>query len=188
VAPAAPYFVAGDLAFRPIAEDDVGRLVRWLADPEVGGWWLGVTFDHDEAYVNRDFVERAGERYVTKAIVELDGRPIGFQQWYPLAGEPGTFAEYDIAPEVDAWGIDQFIGESDLHGRGIGSRQVRAVVDWLVTDRGVDLVVTDPVVENARAIRCYEKAGFGRVRVLPDHEVLDGERRDSWLMEYRESG
>ena len=45
--------------------------------------------------------------------------------------------------------------------------------------------MTDPVVDNVRAVRAYEKAGFVKVRVLPDHETLDGEPRDSWLMEKR---
>ena len=45
---------------------------------------------------------------------------------------------------------------------------------------------TDPVVENTRAVRCYEKAGFTKVRILPGHEQLDGQPRDSWLMELSE--
>lgn len=184
-----PYFVAGDLSFRPILEDDVDRIVRWLADPEVGGWWEGVTIDHDEALVRRDFLAQPGEEHVTKAIVELDRHgPIGFQQWYSLDAEPEVLAELDVARGTAAFGVDQFIGESRLHNQGIGSRQVRAVADWLLgpDGPGARRVVTDPVVENLRAVRCYEKAGFRKVRILPAHEALDGEKRDSWLMEMQQ--
>ena len=179
------YFVAGDLAFRPIDEDDdVARIVAWLRDPEVGAWWHGVTETYDERFV-REHVLDDEEPHVTKAIVELDGRPIGFQQWYPLADEPGVLREYGLRANDAAYGIDQFIGDSSLHGQGVGTRQVRAVVDWLVGSDGprARRVFTDPVVENARAVRCYEKAGFAKVRILPAHEQLDGEPRDSWLME-----
>jgi aminoglycoside 6'-N-acetyltransferase len=179
------YFVAGDLCFRPITDADVPRLVAWLRDPEIGAWWHGLSETYDEAFVHEHVLD-AGD-FVTQAIVELDGTPIGFQQWYPLAEEPETLLEYGLSADDGAYGIDQFVGESALHGRGIGTRQVASVVEWLLHPEGPGArrVFTDPVVENARAIRCYEKAGFAKVRVLPGHEQLDREPRDSWLMEYR---
>ena len=42
-----------------------------------------------------------------------------------------------------------------------------------------------PIVENERAVRAYENAGFEKVRVIPAHETVDDEKRDSWLMEKR---
>lgn len=179
-----PYFVSGAFTFRPIVDADVARLVLWLADPDVGGWWHGVTFDHDETFVRGHMLR---ERPVTQAIVELDGAPIGFQQWYSLdgLGEEDTLAEYGLAPDSGAYGIDQFIGESRFHGQGIGSAQVRAVSEWLLgaDGPGAAFVVTEPIVENVRAVRAYEKAGFEKVRILPAHEALDGVKRDSWLMQ-----
>jgi aminoglycoside 6'-N-acetyltransferase len=179
------YFVADDLSFRPITDADVPRLVAWLRDPEVGAWWHGLSETYDEAFVH-EHVLHAGD-FVTQAIVEVGGGPIGFQQWYPLADEPETLLEYGLSAADAAYGIDQFVGESALHGRGLGTRQVSSVAHWLLSPDGPGArrVFTDPVVENARAIRCYEKAGFAKVRVLSDHEELDGEPRDSWLMEYR---
>jgi aminoglycoside 6'-N-acetyltransferase len=179
------YFAAGDLAFREIVDDDVTRIVRWLDDPEVGAWWHGLSETYDEAFV-LDHVLGPAEWWVQRAIVEQAGEPIGFQQWYPLDEEPETVEEYGLAPESGAFGIDQFIGESHLHGRGIGRRQVRATCAWLLgpDGPGARRVLTDPVVENLRAIRCYEQAGFRKVRILPGHEELDGMPRDSWLMEH----
>jgi aminoglycoside 6'-N-acetyltransferase len=180
------YFEADGFTFRPVDRDgDVSRLAAWLRDPEVGAWWHGLTETYDDAFV-RGHVLGPDEPHVTHAIVELGGRPIGFQQWYPLAPEPDVLAEYGLRASDDAFGIDQFVGESSLHGQGIGSRQVRAVAQWLLAPDGPGArrVFTDPVVENLRAVRCYEKAGFVKVRVLPGHEELDGEPRDSWLMEW----
>lgn len=179
------YFAAGDLAFRAVRDDDVARIAGWLRDPEVGAWWHGVTETYDDAFVLEHVLDDR-DWWVTHAIVELAGEPIGFQQWYPLDDEPDVLAEYGVARGDGAFGIDQFIGVSDLHGRGIGTRQVHAVCDWLLgaDGPGARRVFTDPVVENERAIRCYERAGFRKVRVLPDHERLDGEARDSWLLEH----
>lgn len=182
-----PFFEAGGLVFRPILDEDVPRLAAWLSDPAVGAWWEGTTVVYDDAYVRTDVLHGEDEDHVTQAIVELRGEPIAFQQWYALVGEPESLLEYGLVPDDRAYGIDQFIGESRLHDQGVGTRQVRAVVEWLVGDAGprARRVVTDPVVENERAIRCYEKAGFEKVRVLPGHEQVDGLPRDSWLMEWR---
>lgn len=181
------FFAVGDLTFRPIVDADVTLLVAWLRDPEVGAWWEGTTVEYDDAYVRAEMFHSDDEDHVTQAIVELDGVPIGFQQWYSLESEPEAMSKYGLVAADQAFGIDQLIGESSLHGRGIGTRQVRAVTDWLL---GPDCpraqrVVTDPVVENSRAVRCYEKAGFRIVQRLPGHEKIDGLPRDSWLMERR---
>jgi aminoglycoside 6'-N-acetyltransferase len=177
------FFSAGDFTFRPIVDDDVPMLAAWLRDPAVGAWWEGTTVTYDDAYIHAHVLEDCD--VVTHAIVELGGEPIGFQQWYPIDHDADLLAEYELTADDRAWGIDQFVGESRLHDGGIGTRQVRAVVEWLLgpAGPGARLVVTDPVVENLRAVRCYEKAGFRRVRVLPAHEQIDGVPRDSWLME-----
>jgi aminoglycoside 6'-N-acetyltransferase len=56
-------------------------------------------------------------------------------------------------------GMDQFIGEPDMIGRGHGSAFIRAHVERLF-DRGAPTVGTDPHPDNARAVRAYEKASF----------------------------
>jgi aminoglycoside 6'-N-acetyltransferase len=57
--------------------------------------------------------------------------------------------------------------------RGHGSAFIRSFIEGLLAD-GVPRVVTDPDPINARAIRCYEKAGFARDRLVdtPDGVAL----------------
>jgi len=69
------------------------------------------------------------------------------------------------APITATRGIDQFIGEGDMVGRGHGSAFIRAFTDTLLA-AGTPRVITDPDPANARAIRAYEKAGFRK-----QHEV-----------------
>jgi aminoglycoside 6'-N-acetyltransferase-1b/aminoglycoside 6'-N-acetyltransferase-2 len=47
---------------------------------------------------------------------------------------------------------------------------VQALVARLFSDPAVTAVQTDPAPHNARAIRCYEKAGFRQIRqiITPD--------------------
>ncbi|MEH1834506.1 MAG: GNAT family protein [Nostoc sp.] len=39
----------------------------------------------------------------------------------------------------------------------------------------------DNPFDNPRAIRCYEKCGFVKVKLLPAHELHEGEYSDCWL-------
>ena len=70
-------------------------------------------------------------------------------------------------------GIDQFIGEPDMTGRGHGSSFIRAFIVALIR-AGTPRVLTDPHPANARAIRAYEKAGFRKDRMVdtPDGRAL----------------
>jgi len=37
-------------------------------------------------------------------------------------------------------------------------------------------------VKNFRAIRCYEKCGFVKVKLLSGHDFHEGKYQDCWLM------
>ncbi len=55
--------------------------------------------------------------------------------------------------------IDTFIGEPDMLGRGHGARYLRLLAQRL-RDEGAPIVAIDPDVDNLRARRAYENAGF----------------------------
>ena len=68
-------------------------------------------------------------------------------------------------------------------GEGVGTRLMNAVLLWLYTETDVNRVDLDVYVDNERAKRSYEKAGFqveGRLRDF--HRNDDGTYRDMWLM------
>jgi GNAT superfamily N-acetyltransferase len=67
-------------------------------------------------------------------------------------------------------GIDQSLAAPELLDRGLGTQLVTALVERLFADPEVSRIQTDPAPANLRAIRCYEKAGFRRLRtiVTPD--------------------
>ena len=70
-------------------------------------------------------------------------------------------------------GIDLFIGEPSMIGRGHGPALIRRFVDDRLQS-GALRIVTDPDPANHRAIRAYEKAGFRRDRLVetPDGSAL----------------
>ena len=71
-------------------------------------------------------------------------------------------------------GIDQFLANPGDLGQGLGTEMVRQFVQRLFADSAVTRIQTDPAPNNRRAIRSYEKVGFGRVEEIrtPDGPAL----------------
>ena len=149
--------------FRPMTADDLPLVRRWLAMPHVAEWWG----EPDEQFglVSGDLTHPAMDQY----IVASGDRPFGYLQCYQM-----TEWNTGFGPQPDdTRGIDQMIGEPDMIERGHGTALIRCFVENLLAT-GVPRVVTDPDPTNARAIRCYEKAGFARDRLVdtPDGVAL----------------
>lgn len=173
---------ASELRLRKLLESDIPLMSRWLSDPRVLEFYEGRDRPHDEDMI-REHYWAPDRDDISQCIVEWRDRPIGYQQFYPsYVSEKGA---YGYQPEDDVWGMDQFIGEPELWNQGIGTILVRLVATHLKARAPDRVVTTDPLVTNPRAIRCYEKAGFQRVRLLPQHELHEGAWRDGWLMVFR---
>src|ERR1700748_2154332 len=154
---------AQDHAFRAMSASDLPLVRSWLKSPEVVRWWG----DPDEQYelVSGDLDHPDMDQF----IVSIDGRPFAYIQCYELSAWNQGFGPQPSGTR----GIDQFIGEPDMIGRGHGSHFIRQFVDQLLRS-GLPRVVTDPDPVNGRAVRAYEKAGFVRDRMIetPDGPAL----------------
>jgi aminoglycoside 6'-N-acetyltransferase len=149
--------------FRPMTATDLPLIRRWLARPHVREWWG----DPDEqfALVGGDLDEPAMDQF----IVLAGDQPFGYLQCYSL-----TAWNTGFGPQPEGTrGIDPFVGESDMIGRGHGSAFIRAFVDEKLR-QGLPRMVTDPDPLNLRAVRAYENAGFAGDRMVdtPDGPSL----------------
>ena len=61
--------------------------------------------------------------------------PIGYIQFYEVEGEEKSTYGYGSAAEI-IYGMDQFIGESAYWNKGIGTQLVRAMVKYLIEEKG----------------------------------------------------
>ena len=153
---------AASYAFQPMTADDMPVVQRWLAEPHVAEWWhdpetlefVGSDLDHPD---------------LAQFIVSADGRPFAYLQCYQIGDWHVGFGPQPSGTR----GLDQFIGEADMLGRGHGSAFIRAFIDRLFA-RGVPRMVLDPRPDNPRAIRAYEKAGFEKAGMVdtPDGPAL----------------
>jgi aminoglycoside 6'-N-acetyltransferase len=166
--------------------DEVGDfelMVNWRNRPHVREWW-----DPDDPPVTlQDVMAKYQSRTdpdetTTACVIELGARPIGYLQFYPWDDYSVEAEECGWVPRPGWWGIDQFIGEADLIGRGLGTRIVSLICSHLavaVHARAVALMVDQ---NNHRAIRCYEKVGMRNHGTALDTDTRSGVRVASWLM------
>ncbi|MDQ4025442.1 MAG: acetyltransferase [Actinomycetota bacterium] len=176
---------AGDLSIRRLrpADEDLLLLVRWRSAPHVRPWWDPDLPPLDLEGARAEYLpELEPGSTTTLCIVEHRGEPIGFLQFYRWADEAAGAEEVGIPFDETTWGLDVMIGEKDLVDRGLGSAAVSLLCDHLAASRGATAVALTTSVENARAIRAYEKAGFERRARVLDTDTKDGERVPSWLM------
>jgi aminoglycoside 6'-N-acetyltransferase len=150
-------------AFRPMSVTDLPTIRRWLETPHVAQWW------HDPAEQFELVSGDLDHPDMAQFIVAADAREFAYLQCYNISAWNNGFGPQ---PEGTR-GLDQFIGEADMLGRGHGSAFIRVFADQLFAS-GTPRVVIDPDPANERAIRSYEKAGFCRGCVVdtPDGPAL----------------
>ncbi|MCH1626867.1 GNAT family N-acetyltransferase [Ferdinandcohnia quinoae] len=170
----------GKLKMRKLELKDNVLLAKWLSDSKVLQYYEGRDNPFDVEKVNEVFF--AEDDAEVKCIIEYEGKEIGYIQFYQL--DEKTRKTYGYENEI-IYGTDQFIGEVEYWNKGIGKDLINAVVTYLIEEKLANRVVMDPQVWNERAIRCYEKCGFKKVKLLPKHELHEGEYRDCWLIEYK---
>ena len=152
-----------ELELEPLDVRHVARLRELHEQPGVLEWWGpmedGFPFDEPES---------------TRYAVVVDGQIVGLVQH----GE-------ETWPDNRHAYIDIFIGD-EFAGRGIGTAVMERVIRMLVDEHGHHRIVIDPAVENAPAIRCYEKAGFRTIGTVRRsyREPRSREWRDELLMEF----
>jgi len=163
------------LSFRAVELNDLRLVHEWLQRPHVRRWWR----EHDtyEDVVRSYAPAIDGSDPTDLYLVLLDGGAIGFIQTYLVADYP----EYGslIGCGEGTAGVDLFIADEALTGKGIGSEILRRFVSQIVfapatTRRCVD----GPEAANTASVRAFEKAGF---RVVGDF-VEDG--NESVLLQF----
>jgi aminoglycoside 6'-N-acetyltransferase len=157
-----PTLAAERMTLRPPTADDAGPLHSILGEPEVSRWWVGYTPERI-----REEILESGHALV----MDIDGRCAGAIFLYP-----------NDDPEYLHVVIHLFLGAA-WYGHRYGAEALAAVINHL-TPQGHHRFTLDPNVNNAPAIRSYERLGFQRVGVLRQYQLRpDGSHEDGLLMD-----
>jgi aminoglycoside 6'-N-acetyltransferase len=162
---------------------DYERMVAWRNRPHVRMWW-----DPDDPPLDLPGAIQAyrpdtiPDAATTACIVEVNGSVAGYLQFYRWNDYDSGAKEMGFTPGPNWWGLDIFIGEPELIGRGYGARAVRLLSDFLCNSRGASAVALTTDMTNDRAIRAYEMSGFVKQFEVLDTDTRGGARVRAWLM------
>jgi RimJ/RimL family protein N-acetyltransferase len=151
------------ISFRPLERSDFPLLQEWLAAPHVVPWWNERT---DLASVEAKYGPRVdGCERTHVFVIEQEGRPIGWIQWYLWADYPDHAQQLGAGPS--SAGIDLAIGEFKMTGLGLGPVAIREFTEQIVfVDPAICAIITDPEEINLRSLRAFEKSGFQVVKIV----------------------
>jgi aminoglycoside 6'-N-acetyltransferase len=148
--------MAMNVSLRRVTDADLAIVESWLHEPHVARWWLTTTTVEQEIADIR--AAMSGEEDCEVLIVEWDGGPVGWCQWYRWWDFPAEAAE--VGAHDGEIGIDYAIGERESVGTGVGTAMIAELVRH-VRERspGVGILV-EPDAANLASRRILEKNGF----------------------------
>ena len=155
------------VSFRALTPADLPLMHRWLNQDHVVDWYgAGNLRRPTLEQVEKHYLPRVRGAEPTRGfVVQHEERPVGYIQMYFVDDYP----ENARAIELESWtpGIDLFVGEREMLGQGFGTAVLRAFSRELIfSDPRVTMCIVAPSPDNARAIRCYEKAGFRHLKTI----------------------
>lgn len=161
------------MKIRKMVRDDLNLMAQWLNTKEVLEFFGDPDAPPSASQVRAKYGPRIdGKVAVEPFIAETERRPFAFMQCYRLSEE--DYERYGYSIEETIYGIDQFIGEPSLFNKGYGTRMVTEFLAFIFREKKAAAVIVDPELTNPRAIRCYEKCGFRKIK------QIDSGRK--WLM------
>ncbi len=148
------------IAFRPMTRDDLPLMHEWLQREHVRRWWReSKTIEDVEAHYGPAI---DGAEPTRMFVIEIDGLPAGSIQTYLVSDYPEW-----IGDEPGVAGVDLFIAEEGLTGRGLGPRILVEFMRTVVfVDPATTACVAAPDVANTASLRAFENAGF-----RPEREI-----------------
>ncbi len=122
----------GELTVRSLERHDKHLIVKWLSDIKVLQYYEGRNNLHDEEMVEEKFYNK--DLCKTRCIIEYLQIPIGYIQIYPISQKERE--EYGYANfQGTILGTDQFIGETEHWGQGIGKILMKSMINFLETEK-----------------------------------------------------
>lgn len=138
------------MELRPATLDDLELLRYWGEQPHV----IAAAPNDDWAW---EVELGRSPDWREQLIAEVDGRCIGFVQIIDPALEESHYWG-DAPPGLRA--IDIWIGDEADLGKGYGTEMMHLALARCFQDPAVSAVLIDPLADNIRAHRFYERLGF----------------------------
>jgi len=158
---------------RPIEREDLPRFVAWFSDPEVRRHltvWLPFSLAQEERWFESHLEQVESQKAAVLAIETAEGDHIGSIGLHRIDWK-SRHAELGI-----------LIGEKSYWGQGYGTDAIHTLLRLGFSEMNLHRVMLRVDADNARAIRCYEKAGFQKEGTLRETVFREGTYVDQHIM------
>jgi RimJ/RimL family protein N-acetyltransferase len=157
---------------RAYEKSDADAMLRWASDEEVTRWHGPPNLPASRAQAEK-FIEMAlasGDAAKYFAIETVAGELVGDCGLRAIEWKSRK-AEFFIT-----------IGEKQFWDKGFGTDALRVVIRLAFEKMNLNRIWLTALVDNPRAVRCYEKCGFVHEGLLRQESFVDGKYRDVFLM------
>lgn len=141
------------LEFRQFSNEDIELFEKWLFMPHVAEWY------HDPLDWMDEIKKRNDEfSFLNHFIVELEGKPIGFCQYYEYINSGEDWhGDTDIS---GTYSIDYLIGDTKFIGKGLGKRIVQLLIEQIKLQNKAKRIIVQPEQENIASCNTLLSCGF----------------------------
>jgi len=158
---------------RPMTIDEKPLFFEWTINSEAAPFlygelygepvpdWDGLFDDYEDFYFDGSHPEQ-GRCFA----ILLDGKPIGQVNYNEIN-------RADNSTELDIW-----IAETNNTGKGLGTDSLKTLIQYLSQNMGIRKIIICPLVQNKKAVRSYEKAGFSLIK-----SFCNDKGKEHYLME-----
>lgn len=163
--------------------DDYKLLEKWYQKEYVYLYFEQrmLSFDEiKEKYYNRTLENSDIPVY----IIEYDNKPIGIIQYKLLKDNDKKMYDIDLDSVYE---LDIFIGDSNYHNLGIGKITIDLMCNYLFDNLNAKAIIMCPMENNYRAIRCYEKCIFKKVKTFIMNDTIGNMTNYVLMMRVRDS-
>ena len=164
-----------EIELKPAFMEDRSKIYQWMASSNITSF----LFDKEEIPTWEEFLEDYQDFYFDGTAPEKGGGFIIVYKEIPIGFI--SYASFHLAQnktELDIW----MSGQENCE-KGIGSKVIRMLCDYLMSDLEINEFLIIPSINNPRAIRAYEKAGFERVSKGEKIEIMKKSLREDFLKE-----
>lgn len=138
---------------RKMNAEDLPIFKKWLTEPYIAKW-----YHHPQAWIEEIEKQEQEFNWIHHFIVEQEGKPIGFCQYYACQDSDELWEGYtDMG---GSYSIDYLIGESELLRKGLGKELVADLLNKIALHDDAKRVVVEPEPENKASCVLLLSCGF----------------------------
>ena len=129
------------ILIREMNMDDLAIFKKWLFTPHVAKW-----YHEPQDWINEIEKQDDDFKWIHHFIVESDGTPIGFCQYYACKDSDELWEGYTALG--GSYSIDYVIGETAYLRKGFGKKIVAGLISRIMLHNDAKRIVVQPEPEN----------------------------------------